>query len=230
MGSLQAASVPDGFTLVEMTMVMVILGLLLGGLLLPLSTQLENNQRRETRERLERIHEALLGFALVHGHLPCPGRGDDGREQRAGSGCSGMKSGSVWVGELPWFTLGVGEEDAWHNRFTYAVSEPFADAGKAPLPAFTLETEGSIEIVNGMEQVPALVLSHGANGLGAVSRAGVLQPTPGGRAELENSNGDRRFEYAAYRNDPEQGFDDQMIWISPYILKNRLLLAGRMRR
>ncbi len=219
----------NGFTLIEVTMVMVILGLLLGGLLVPLSTQLENNHRRETREQLERVHEALIGYALVHGHLPCPDTHNTGREDRVTSGCAGHQSGSVWQGTLPWITLGVGEQDAWHNRLTYAVSEPFTDASQTPLPAFSLATEGTIVVVNGIDHAPAVVLSHGANGLGAISVAGVRQPAPTHPDELTNSSGTGRFAYAPYHNDPERGFDDQMIWISPYILKNRLLMADRFR-
>ncbi|MEO5363495.1 MAG: prepilin-type N-terminal cleavage/methylation domain-containing protein [Magnetococcus sp. DMHC-8] len=219
-----------GFTLIEMTMVMVIVGLLLGGLLVPLATQLENSHRRETKEQLERIHEALVGHLLVHGYLPCPDVRNSGHEERVAGGCAGHRHGSVWRGTLPWVTLGVGEQDAWHNRFTYAVSEPFTDVSHAPLPAFSLTTAGTIQVVNGIDQTPALVLSHGANGRGAVSVAGVPQPAPTSPAELANSDGAARFEYAAYHNDPDQGFDDQMIWISPYVLKNRLVLAGRLRR
>ncbi|MBF0460495.1 MAG: type II secretion system protein [Magnetococcales bacterium] len=219
----------NGFTLIEITLVMVILGLLLGGLLQPLSTQLENSHRRETREQLERIQEALLGYVLVHGYLPCPDLHNDGREAREAEGCTGHRSGTIWLGTLPWITLGVGEQDGWHNRFTYAVSQPFTDASQTPLPAFSLATEGTIPVVNGMDHAPAVVVSHGANGLGALSVPGVAQPAPTSPAELANSNGEAHFVYAPYHNDPDVGFDDQMIWISPYILKNRLLLAGRLK-
>lgn len=224
-----------GFTLIEMTMVLVILGLLLGGLMTPLSTQLENSYRRKTKGQLENINEALLGYALVHGYLPCPDKNNDGREDRIATGCSGQglhnqKDRQVWHGILPWVDLGVGERDAWDSRFTYAVSGLFTDAHKAPLPAFSLETEGSIQVLHGADKTPAVVLSHGANARGAMSALGVAQAIPTSSAERENSNGDARFEYAPYNNDSIRGFDDQMVWISPYILKNRLLLAGKLAR
>ncbi|MEO5338895.1 MAG: hypothetical protein H7837_00045 [Magnetococcus sp. MYC-9] len=218
-----------GFTLVETAMVMLILSLLLGGLLQPLSIQRENLQRRETQEQLERIHEALLGYTLVHGHLPCPDRSNTGREERQGTGCVGDKNGSVWHGRLPWVTLGVGEQDAWHNRFTYAVAEPFADSSKAPWPAFTQVTAGAVEVVHGIDHTPAVVFSHGANGLGAVSAQGVSQSAAVSVAERENTDGDNRFILAPYHNDSVQGFDDQLVWVSPYLLANRLLLAGRLK-
>ncbi|MBF0402017.1 MAG: prepilin-type N-terminal cleavage/methylation domain-containing protein [Magnetococcales bacterium] len=218
-----------GFTLIEITMVMVILSLLLGGLMLPLATQLENSHRRETKEQLERIHEALLGFALVHGYLPCPDTQNSGRENRLAGGCAGVERDSVWHGTLPWITLGVGEEDAWHNRFRYAVAAPFTDASRSPLPAFDLTTDGNITVSNGIDHAPAIVLSHGANLLGGISLPGVPQPAPNSPAERENSDENAQFSHENYQNDPESGFDDQLIWLSPYLLKNRLLLAGRFR-
>ena len=227
-----------GFTLIEMTMVLVILSLLLGGLMAPMSTQLENNHRWETKRQLEKINEALLGYVLVHGYLPCPDTSNDGREERVSSGCFGQgvsdekggKGGKVWHGTLPWINLGVGKQDAWNSRFTYAVSERFTDARNTPLPAFSLETEGAIQVVHGVDRTPALVLSHGANLQGGMSIHGLARDMPTSLTELENSDGNARFEFAPYSNDSRQGFDDQMVWVSPYILKNRLLLAGRLKR
>ena len=224
-----------GFTLIEMTMVLVILSLLLGGLMAPMSIQLDNNHRWETKRNLENIHEALLGFALVHGYLPCPDTNNDGREERDARGCLGLGSnvatgGKVWQGTLPWINLGVGQQDAWNNRFTYAVAATFTDTIKTSLPAFDFVTQASIQVINGVDATPAVVISHGANMQGGVSIFGVVQPKPASPTEQQNSDADGRFEYAPYHNDASLGFDDQMVWISPYILKNRLLLAGRLKR
>ncbi len=48
-----------GFTLIEMAVVLVIVGLLLGGMLVPLATQMETDRRKETTATLESIREAL---------------------------------------------------------------------------------------------------------------------------------------------------------------------------
>jgi len=60
-----------GFTLVELAMVLFIVSLLLGGLLVPLATQIEARQRSDAEEQLERIREALIGFAIINGRFPC---------------------------------------------------------------------------------------------------------------------------------------------------------------
>ena len=61
-----------GFSLIEMAVVMVILAMILGGILMPLSTQRDINNRNNTDRQLQEIHDALIGFAVVNGRLPCP--------------------------------------------------------------------------------------------------------------------------------------------------------------
>ena len=61
-----------GFTLVEMAVVLVIVGLMLGGMLIPITAQMDQRNYSETRQRMNDIREALIGYGLAHGHLPCP--------------------------------------------------------------------------------------------------------------------------------------------------------------
>ncbi|MCG8379535.1 MAG: prepilin-type N-terminal cleavage/methylation domain-containing protein, partial [Proteobacteria bacterium] len=62
----------NGFTLVELAMVLFILALLLGTLLTPLATSIEQQDRETTTKLLEDIRDSLLGYAIVNGHFPCP--------------------------------------------------------------------------------------------------------------------------------------------------------------
>ncbi len=62
----------SGFTLIELAMVLFIVSLLIGGLLMPLAAQNEIRGRQETDRALANIREALIGFAVVNGRLPCP--------------------------------------------------------------------------------------------------------------------------------------------------------------
>ncbi|MDV7391433.1 type II secretion system protein, partial [Arthrospira platensis SPKY1] len=61
-----------GFTLVELAMVLVILALLGSALLVPLGSRIEARDRQLSLDRLHDIQHALIGFALIHGRLPCP--------------------------------------------------------------------------------------------------------------------------------------------------------------
>src|ERR1700740_2544337 len=62
----------QGFTLAELAVVLGIVGLLLGGLMVPLAAQTDIRYRSDTEKALADIREALIGFAIVNGRLPCP--------------------------------------------------------------------------------------------------------------------------------------------------------------
>lgn len=138
----------SGFTLVEMAIVLMIVGLLLGGLIPTLSAQMESQRINETRKQLDEIQQALIGYALVNGRLPCPaeaslatGLANAGVEAVTGNTCACVASsgntvadnsaiactGGTVTGVLPWVTLGIKETDAWERRYTYRVTRHFAD-------------------------------------------------------------------------------------------------------
>src|SRR5689334_11149177 len=108
----------QGFTLVEMAVVLVILGLLLSTLLIPLSAQIDQRNYAETREQLDEIREALIGYGASHGYLPCPAvSASNGSEDRSANTCTGNKR----VGFLPWAELGVPKLDSWGHLYRYSV-------------------------------------------------------------------------------------------------------------
>lgn len=130
-----------GFTLAELAIVLVVVSLLLGGMLVPLGSQQEMRNRRETDKALASIVESLIGFALINGRLPCPAQptlasGTGGVCPAAGSalvaGCEATKGVGATLecidphGLLPWATLGLPEADAWGNRYSYRVAAHFA--------------------------------------------------------------------------------------------------------
>ena len=61
-----------GFTLVEIAIVLVIVGLLISAFLVPLSAQRDLKDYGEVKSDLEQIREALYGYAIINGRLPCP--------------------------------------------------------------------------------------------------------------------------------------------------------------
>lgn len=209
-----------GFTLVELAIVLFIVGLLLAGLLTPLATRMEQEERRRTEAMLEEIREALYGFAVTWRRLPCPDIDGDGEEDPPDGPCTAAE------GTLPWVTLGVSELDAWGRRFTYRVDTAFAAPSPPTGASFALDSTGNITVRDAAgaggnpvaSNIPAIVVSHGRNGAGgAVSSH-----------ELENTNGDVNFVMKSFSRDPVEEFDDLLIWISPNILKNRMIMAGRL--
>jgi prepilin-type N-terminal cleavage/methylation domain-containing protein len=245
-----------GFTLVEMAIVLMIVGLLLGGMLVPLSAQMEQRNISETRKTLDEIQQALIGFAIVNGRLPCPADGTTptggtnaalvpaGQEYKIGATCANAE------GVLPWATLGVSETDAWGRRYTYHVATaptpplyPWSDSldgtgaggcnitvgvsfqlcSSANLDIRTAALPGGTSLTSG--GVPVVVVSHGKNGYGAYTPSGgsPLAPSPDAD-EADNSDGDVHF----VSKTTTRTFDDLVVWISPNILFNRMVAAGKL--
>ena len=124
---LSSPSRQRAFTLVELAVVMAIVGLLLASLMYTLSAQTEQRAREQTQRTLEQARDALLGYAVANGRLPCPapGTASSAIESPAGGGtCT-----NPYDGFLPAVTLGFQPVDAqgfaldaWNNRIRYAVA------------------------------------------------------------------------------------------------------------
>lgn len=232
-----------GFSLLELSVVLVIIALLLGGLLVPLGAQVEQRQYAETEKQLLEIKEALMGFAVSNRYLPCPAVSSaNGVEDRTGTSCNGGKR----VGFLPWVTLGVKPSDSWGNLFRYSVTPAFTVSDPANL--FTLDeasdatwitirtrnSSGAVDL-SIPDGIPAAVLSHGKNGYGATSDTGIARALPGTwdntQDEFQNANNTDLFwsrtraDNAAVTGGP---FDGIVVWISPKILFSRMVAAGRL--
>jgi len=228
-----------GFTLVEMAMVLVIVGLMLGGLITPLSAQLEQRRVGETQKALEEAREALVGYAVRYGHLPCPAiSAANGLEDRSGTRCANEKR----AGFLPWATLGLSKLDSWNHLLRYSVTPAFSDS--APAAHFTFLTprditvatrdlQGNLVPATASADIPAVVISHGKNGYGATSEQGrlIADVGQGNADEKLNASSATSFVTRPSNDNPAQPggeFDDLVVWVSPNILFNRMVSAQRL--
>lgn len=229
-----------GFTLIEIAVVLVIVGLMLGGLLMPLAAQTDQRNLLEARRQLEDIKEALIGHALSTGQLPCPARPE---LASTGSGAGIADCTVTGSGVLPWASLGLKETDPWGRRFTYRATAHFSDAIAAatygssctpPAPpayaSFALCSGGNIDVLSAAggnmtaANLPAVVLSHGKNGAGAYLPDGSQLPAGTDNDEKENSDADAVFVDHAMN----PGYDDLLGWVPVAILLNRMVTAGML--
>ncbi|MDP1537274.1 MAG: type II secretion system protein [Burkholderiales bacterium] len=215
-----------GFSLIELAVVMFIIVLLLGSILVPLTTQVEQRKVTETQKSLEQIREALLGFAVLYGRLPCPDT--DTNPAAAGYGEEESACAAPTAeGYLPWKTLGVTSMDAFGITRTatgsprvgdwrYRVHRNFAVAfnlttGVASPDNLAVRDSANNLISSGTERPVAIVYSAGPNTV-----------PDGQNASYEATNG-------IYQADvPSATFDDILIWISRPILINRMVSAGKL--
>jgi len=130
-----------GFTLTELAVVLVIVGLILGSVVGSYSSMVNLTKFKDAQTQLNTVSDALLGFASANGRLPCPAvdginygpaaTGNSyGVESPAGGGtCTVAASSMPGLGYVPASTLGLTPVDSqgflidpWNNRVLYAVS------------------------------------------------------------------------------------------------------------
>ena len=100
----------SGFSLIEMSLMLVILGIL-GGVLIPRFVESRRQWQRETtRVRMERVLYALGAFFREKKRLPCPG--DSSEAHRFGSERMRCQAPHLAQGDIPFRTLGLSEEAA----------------------------------------------------------------------------------------------------------------------
>lgn len=229
-----------GFTLIEVAIVVGIVGLILGALLAPLSARYEAARLRQARGELSEAREALYGFALTYGRLPCPDSNGDGTEDAEGGGCLGEE------GNLPWTDLGVSRVDPWGNDYRYRVDGRFADAadgtgcGTASVGvSFALCSEGVLIVQDRaagtpetvVRGIPALLLSRGFNEgdpQAADSPDEMENRSDCGGGPVPPPCDPNLYIYHEPTRAEGKEFDDVVVWLSPHVLKNRMVQAMKL--
>jgi prepilin-type N-terminal cleavage/methylation domain-containing protein len=239
-----------GFTLIELAMVLMIVALLLGGLLPTITSQVEQRNVGETIKQLDEIKQALIGYAIINGRLPCPASSaSNGVESPAGGGnCTNFYNGFV-----PAATLGLSGAsssglvlDSWGNPIRYAVTS-WDSASPAVNNVFT--TMSGMNTVGISNLSPTMLVCSTATGIGgsSCSSGNALTASPGvpavifstgkngaqgsaGSDEAANLDNNQTFvSHLSSQSGATNGaFDDIVIWISPNVLINRLVSAGKL--
>jgi len=226
----------NGFTLFELAVVLLVVTLILGSILVPLSTQVQQRHVAQTQHLLEETRDSLIGYAMTHGRLPRPAASaSDGTERELpctkDADCTGF---------VPWAALGTSRVDAWGKILRYSVTPAFTVKG-----GFALETQGdkTVRTRDGSgtpawlvrsSPVPAVIFSQGANNFGTTQGGAAL---PNGSSanvdEIENESNDGSRPFWARltaTNAAGQGgdFDDQLLWVPTALLFARMVQAGQL--
>ncbi|MDB5478111.1 MAG: hypothetical protein JWM96_606 [Alphaproteobacteria bacterium] len=135
------SSSESGFTLVEIAVVVLIIGILMGGAVSMLTPYLQMAKRSTTQTKLENISQSLAFYAQNYGRLPCPTNPNSNDTSNPpfgaprNSGTNGTVVGNVcdsgtlttddYIGIVPFRALGLTEDqvkDSYGRFITYAVS------------------------------------------------------------------------------------------------------------
>ena len=246
-----------GFTLIEMAVVLVVMGVLVGVVIRPLMADAENRVLNETEKVMAEAREGLLGYAAANGYFPCPADATSNGQEAAGADhTTGVCP--VWYGFLPAAALGLSSVDEQgyavdggrqaQNRIRYAVTSqtiggvtnPYTKRnGTRTVGALSLDAEDLLFVCGSGTGVVAGVNCGTAVTL--TSRAVAVVWSVGGNAltgganadEAENPNpnggsADRIFVSRPRSVVTATAFDDVVSWIPVNIVVNRLLAAGQL--
>ena len=105
-----------GFSLIEVAIVMVIMGILAGGGISMMRTLTERKFRNETLDYMKEVKEALITYTDINGALPWADTDNDG------TGDSGESEGF-----LPYLDLGVKPTDSYKHVLKYEINPTTGD-------------------------------------------------------------------------------------------------------
>ena len=247
----------QGFTLLELTLVLLIISLTLTITLAPLSALLDGKRHAQAELELEQIREALLGFAMINGYLPCPATAIDPAAADYGQADAACDADADAEGYLPWRTLGVKAVDPWgltrsaetdpfNGYWRYRVdrdfSEPFAlDTSQKDM--IMVENHAGDLLTSDSERPVAVIYSTGANftpdGQNATYENAICGNPTGYKNKKTGSTAcakksDNHYGTPLYQGGSPVGigtdteFDDILIWISRPLLFNRMVSAGQL--
>lgn len=224
----------QGFSLIELVIVLIVIGLLIGGLLPPLSVQFEQQNIKLTNQRLQEIKEALLGYAILENkrELPCPAGNEEGFQDNGYCNKEGY---------LPWADLGIVGRDGWGNIFRYRVDNEFKNLQISTIK-WVNEPEHYWVSLQNDTHVRAIIYSCGKNGRPDPTPPSSGDPSPAKPIDYDFSNdangtrnndmkcrleGTKTKKQYVYNSYVDNVFDDQMTWLSEKILITRLTRARK---
>lgn len=187
-------STKSGFSLLELSVVLVIIAVLLGGAITLTAVSVENLAANTTNAKLKALQQALYDYRIAYNRLPCPANSSylltdnyyGVEAARVGGWCSGgvpeadtVEAPGAEIGMVPVRTLGLPDDaaiDGWGRRIGYAVSKDYVASNAFSSVVATDATTRLTILNNASDAVLAttgayVLVSHGKNGHGAYSGA-----------------------------------------------------------
>lgn len=124
-----------GFTLIEMAIVLVVVGLVVSAAGKVIAPVLDTQKAETTAERMKLVQQAIQVYVIRNGCLPCPA--DGALISSAATAGLSQSTGGTYVtacsatpctqtrGVVPWRTIGLREaeaSDGWNDRLRYGVA------------------------------------------------------------------------------------------------------------
>ena len=236
----------SGFSLVELSMVLAISGMLFSSGLIAYQSLLSSSQAKASQENIDAVYKAIGNYLITNRKLPCPASltvpesdptygssiGSDGDCSGSGVtiGTAPNNSNYLAYGMVPTKTLNLPNfmaKDGFNTKLSYIVDRRFTALVDS---AGTTGFEGMDPNAN-MIQIQELsssvilpnaimvIVSHGINKFGGFNANGTSINSTTGASTDENNNIVTNFNNIFVTNSLDTGFDDILLF------KDKLRLA-----
>ncbi len=191
----------QGFTLLEIAIVMIIIGILTGGGVSLMKILTERKARNATMTHLQQTRSALINFSVINGRLPSADNDGDGIEN------SGATNG-----ELPYLTLQMPPSDSYKRFLRYEVNANLVTDRAGTCSALRTPLSGRPTVVDadgsGTDFEVAAILSS-AGPMDANGNGSPFDALTGGTHQGNNLTGTPNY----LRHPPVATFDDLTTYI-----------------
>jgi prepilin-type N-terminal cleavage/methylation domain-containing protein len=191
----------QGFTLIEIAVVLVIIGLLAGGGVSLMRVLTERKARNEALSYLKDTQFALIGYAERTGRLPWADNDGDGTEN------SGVNNGT-----LPYYTLQVAPRDTYKRVLRYALNPNLGTSRSLSCSALRAGLTGAPLVVDAdgaTAPFPVAAIIVSAGPMDSDIDGNVFDRLAAGTHQGDNTDGQPNY----LKNPPVAGFDDLGIYI-----------------
>lgn len=221
-----------GFTLIELAIVMIIMGIMMTGFLQYYKVQMKRQIWLKTQENMATVQLAIDRFVAHNQRLPCPAQSiydtsdtGFGRETDCDTvtlqgvvDATGVADRVVRIGTVPARSLGIADsyaQDGWGRSFTFAVTRALAT--QTGWSTGNPYNNSAIRLVDEKDEdildPPAtyVLVSHGGNGAGVVTPTGDISGCLLATREGENCNNDDVFRRAPYSQAVGPAYFDDIV-------------------
>lgn len=205
----------NGFTFIELAIVLVIVGFLLASFSAALKNYLEKSKQDKNSIKIETIELALDTYFNAYGKLPCPASPTALPDTAAfgrqvALNCTSAPqttqvvrvnnlSKNIRIGAVPVRDLNIPDEyimDANNNKFIYAVTETSATPGEFDINGggISIVDSNDNSVITPPNSAHYAVLSTGQDGVGSYNLVGTVnEPCVAGSQQSENCDNDGVF-------------------------------------
>ncbi len=190
-----------GFSLIEMAIVMVIIGVLAGGGVSLIGMLTKRKARTETIDYLKRAQAALISFADINGRLPWADTSGDG-----------LENATATAGTLPYQTLKIGPTDPYKRTLAYDLNANLGTNLTVTCSALRSGLAGGPAVVDAdgvatSFQIAAILISAGT--MDADSDGNVYDDITTGTHQGDNTDGNPNY----IRHPSIDTYDDLVVYL-----------------